>query len=108
MHHFLTDNNKAQAYYLIHCSMLYVCNSVCLRGIGGVAVKVWGLVLEVSPLSDLLTAACPWLGVWLCLMMQPHNLPFDQALLIKAKHTPKVPLTVQVHWLAYSNQFYTL
>ncbi|XP_064613763.1 TATA-binding protein-associated factor 172-like [Liolophura sinensis] len=51
-----------------------------------VTEKVWAKLLEVVPLSHLVPAACLWLGVWLCLVMQPARLPYDPSYLIEAKH----------------------
>ena len=52
--------------------------------------EVWGVILECVTPEVLAQASVPWLGVWLCLLMQPHNLPFDQNLLIQAEHVVKV------------------
>ncbi|ESO84153.1 hypothetical protein LOTGIDRAFT_155478 [Lottia gigantea] len=48
--------------------------------------KVWTLLLERSPLDYLIAASMPWLGVWLCLLMQPSRTPFEPTYLIEAKH----------------------
>ncbi|XP_013387250.1 TATA-binding protein-associated factor 172-like [Lingula anatina] len=51
--------------------------------------QVWCSVLEKSPLDYLIAATSPFLGTWLCMMMQPSRLPFDQNFLIDAKHKDK-------------------
>ena len=52
--------------------------------------EVWGVILDCVSPEVLAQASVPWLGVWLCLLMQPHNLPFDQNLLIQAEHVVRV------------------
>ena len=37
-----------------------------------------------------MSAASPWVGVWMSLMMQPMSIPFDSTLLIEPQCTPKV------------------
>ncbi|XP_046551692.1 LOW QUALITY PROTEIN: TATA-binding protein-associated factor 172-like [Haliotis rubra] len=48
--------------------------------------KVWSQLLRCAPLDYLVAAVMPWLGVWLCLLMQPASIPFDPQYLIEAKH----------------------
>lgn len=52
--------------------------------------KVWNLLLLKAPLEYLVGNSLPWLGVWLCLCMQPSKLPFDSSYLIEAKHRGRV------------------
>ncbi|XP_061168195.1 TATA-binding protein-associated factor 172-like [Saccostrea echinata] len=48
--------------------------------------RVWTQLLFKAPLEYLVGNSLPWLGVWLCLCMQPSKLPFDSSYLIEAKH----------------------
>ncbi|XP_074093959.1 histone acetyltransferase 1 [Cotesia typhae] len=47
-----------------------------------VAEKVWENLVTYSDLELLLHAACPCVSTWLCLAMQPDNVPFNSGLLI--------------------------
>ncbi|XP_008559324.1 TATA-binding protein-associated factor 172 [Microplitis demolitor] len=47
-----------------------------------VAEKVWENLVVHSDLELLLHAACPLISTWLCLAMQPDNVPFNSLLLI--------------------------
>lgn len=38
----------------------------------------------------MVAAACPWMGAWLCLMMQPSHLPLDSNMLLEIKAKSKV------------------
>lgn len=58
---------------------------------------MWAKLLEVVPLSYLVPAACLWLGVWLCLVMQPARLPYDPSYLIEAKHRGRVSSTLETY-----------
>ncbi|KAK7113585.1 hypothetical protein V1264_012846 [Littorina saxatilis] len=51
--------------------------------------RVWGALMQAVHPSYLVAAATPWLGVWLCLLMQPAKIPYDAAYLIEAKHRTK-------------------
>ncbi|GAB6025941.1 btaf1 RNA polymerase II, B-TFIID transcription factor-associated, 170kDa [Chamberlinius hualienensis] len=51
---------------------------------------VWSSVLSSSPLEALLTSACPFIGSWLCLAMQPSKFPIDRNFLLEAKHKIKI------------------
>ena len=55
--------------------------------------QVWGALMQAVPPVYLVAAATPWLGVWLCLLMQPAKMPYDAAYLIEAKHRVKVSPT---------------
>ncbi|XP_050390117.1 TATA-binding protein-associated factor 172 [Patella vulgata] len=48
--------------------------------------KVWSVLLEKAQLDYLIVASVPWLGVWLCLLMQPSRTPFEPTYLLEAKH----------------------
>ncbi|XP_070579939.1 TATA-binding protein-associated factor 172-like [Ptychodera flava] len=51
--------------------------------------KVWSTLLAKAHIDYLIAAACPWISAWLCLIMQPANLPIDPHMLIEAKHKTK-------------------
>lgn len=53
-----------------------------LKEIQLLAEKVWINLLQNSPLSQLLLAACPYVTTWLCLTMQPAKVAFDNSALI--------------------------
>ena len=57
---------------------------------------VWGALLTALPPAYLVAAATPWLGVWICLLMQPPKLPYDTAYLIEAKHRVKVTMIINI------------
>ena len=52
--------------------------------------RVWGRVLTQAPPLALVTAATPYMGVWLCLAMQPSKLPYDNSYIVEAKHPGRV------------------
>ncbi|KAH0623625.1 hypothetical protein JD844_006574, partial [Phrynosoma platyrhinos] len=47
--------------------------------------KVWLELLNKATLQYVVAAACPWMGAWLCLMMQPSHLPIDLNMLLEVK-----------------------
>ncbi|XP_069756550.1 TATA-binding protein-associated factor 172 isoform X2 [Narcine bancroftii] len=51
--------------------------------------KVWLELLNKAPLQYVVAAACPWMGAWLCLMMQPSHLPIDSNMLLEIKGKSK-------------------
>uniref|UniRef100_A0A7M4FCU0 B-TFIID TATA-box binding protein associated factor 1 n=1 Tax=Crocodylus porosus TaxID=8502 RepID=A0A7M4FCU0_CROPO len=51
--------------------------------------KVWLELLNKAPIQYLVAAACPWMGAWLCLMMQPSHLPIDLNMLLEVKARSK-------------------
>ncbi|XP_051883424.1 TATA-binding protein-associated factor 172 isoform X1 [Pristis pectinata] len=51
--------------------------------------KVWLELLNKAPLQYVVAAACPWMGAWLCLMMQPSHLPIDSNMLLEIKAKSK-------------------
>ncbi|XP_041362673.1 TATA-binding protein-associated factor 172-like isoform X2 [Gigantopelta aegis] len=59
--------------------------------------KVWAQLLERTPLDYLIGASLPWLGVWLCLLMQPARVPYDPSYLIEAKHRVRDISTPKSH-----------
>lgn len=50
-----------------------------------VIFQTWCGVLQRAPQEAVAAAACPWLNVWLCLMMQPARVPIDCSLIVTAK-----------------------
>ncbi|KAK7502412.1 hypothetical protein BaRGS_00006365 [Batillaria attramentaria] len=57
----------------------------------GLVEQVWGAVLQAVAPEYLVAAATPWLGVWLCLLMQPAKMAYDPTYLIEAKHRENTP-----------------
>uniref|UniRef100_A0A7M4F9D6 B-TFIID TATA-box binding protein associated factor 1 n=1 Tax=Crocodylus porosus TaxID=8502 RepID=A0A7M4F9D6_CROPO len=51
--------------------------------------QVWLELLNKAPIQYLVAAACPWMGAWLCLMMQPSHLPIDLNMLLEVKARSK-------------------
>uniref|UniRef100_A0A670YLS6 B-TFIID TATA-box binding protein associated factor 1 n=1 Tax=Pseudonaja textilis TaxID=8673 RepID=A0A670YLS6_PSETE len=47
--------------------------------------QVWLELLSKASLQYVVAAACPWMGAWLCLMMQPSHLPIDLNMLLEVK-----------------------
>ncbi|XP_016085602.1 TATA-binding protein-associated factor 172-like [Sinocyclocheilus grahami] len=47
--------------------------------------KVWGELLRQSPQQYVVAASCPWMGAWLCLMMQASHIPIDPNMLLEVK-----------------------
>ncbi|ELW66703.1 TATA-binding protein-associated factor 172, partial [Tupaia chinensis] len=52
--------------------------------------KVWMELLNKASVQYVVAAACPWMGAWLCLMMQPSHLPIDLNMLLEVKARAKV------------------
>lgn len=52
--------------------------------------KVWLELLNKASVQYVVAAACPWMGAWLCLMMQPSHLPIDLNMLLEVKTRSKV------------------
>lgn len=50
--------------------------------------KVWKELAKTS-VQYVVAAACPWMGAWLCLMMQPSHLPIDLNMLLEVKARTK-------------------
>lgn len=53
-------------------------------------VKVWGELLRQAPQQYVVAASCPWMGAWLCLMMQAPHIPIDLNMLLEVKARSKV------------------
>ncbi|MGH0155648.1 UNVERIFIED_CONTAM: hypothetical protein FKN15_033634 [Acipenser sinensis] len=53
------------------------------------AIKVWTELIRQAPLQYVVAAACPWMGAWLCLMMQPSRMPIDLNMLLEVKAKSK-------------------
>uniref|UniRef100_A0ABI7X4X6 B-TFIID TATA-box binding protein associated factor 1 n=1 Tax=Felis catus TaxID=9685 RepID=A0ABI7X4X6_FELCA len=51
--------------------------------------KVWMELLSKASVHYVVAAACPWMGAWLCLMMQPSHLPIDLNMLLEVKARAK-------------------
>ncbi|KAK2711660.1 hypothetical protein QYM36_012696 [Artemia franciscana] len=45
------------------------------------SLKLWNLVLKNLPLRDVLNSCCCCVSQWICLLMQPFRVPFDNAVL---------------------------
>lgn len=43
-----------------------------------------------APQQYVVAASCPWMGAWLCLMMQPSHIPIDVNMLLEVKARSKV------------------
>ncbi|XP_040325230.1 TATA-binding protein-associated factor 172-like [Herpailurus yagouaroundi] len=46
-------------------------------------------LLSKASVHYVVAAACPWMGAWLCLMMQPSHLPIDLNMLLEVKARAK-------------------
>ncbi|CAN8008171.1 unnamed protein product, partial [Ixodes pacificus] len=57
--------------------------------------QVWSQLVSTAPLGPLLTAACPCLGSWLCLLMHPAHLQVDLVALQWLVLPPKVKVRPQ-------------
>uniref|UniRef100_A0A671LNL0 TATA-binding protein-associated factor 172-like n=1 Tax=Sinocyclocheilus anshuiensis TaxID=1608454 RepID=A0A671LNL0_9TELE len=49
------------------------------------ADQVWGELLQQAPQQYVVAASCPWMGAWLCLMMQASHIPIDPNMLLEVK-----------------------
>ncbi|XP_037638509.1 TATA-binding protein-associated factor 172 isoform X1 [Sebastes umbrosus] len=47
--------------------------------------KVWMELLSQTPQQYVVAASCPWMGAWLCLMMQASHIPIDLNMLLEVK-----------------------
>lgn len=52
-------------------------------------------LLSKASVQYVVAAACPWMGAWLCLMMQPSHLPIDLNMLLEVKARAKVSVEGQ-------------
>lgn len=43
-----------------------------------------------APQQYVVAASCPWMGAWLCLMMQASHIPIDLNMLLEVKARCKV------------------
>ncbi|CAN8030729.1 unnamed protein product, partial [Ixodes persulcatus] len=57
--------------------------------------QVWSQLVSTAPLGPLLTAACPCLGSWLCLLMHPAHLQVDVVALQWLVLPPKIKVRPQ-------------
>ncbi|XP_018414179.1 PREDICTED: TATA-binding protein-associated factor 172 [Nanorana parkeri] len=51
--------------------------------------KLWQELVTKASVQYVVAAACPWMGAWLCLMMQPAHLPIDINMLLEVKPKSK-------------------
>uniref|UniRef100_A0A8B9GYI2 B-TFIID TATA-box binding protein associated factor 1 n=1 Tax=Astyanax mexicanus TaxID=7994 RepID=A0A8B9GYI2_ASTMX len=51
--------------------------------------KVWGELLRQAPQQYVVAASCPWMGAWICLMMQASHIPIDLNMLLEVKARSK-------------------
>lgn len=51
--------------------------------------KVWMELLSQAPHQYVVAASCPWMGAWLCLMMQASHIPIDLNMLLEIKARSK-------------------
>ncbi|KAM6916245.1 TATA-binding protein-associated factor 172 [Xenentodon cancila] len=51
--------------------------------------KVWMELLSQAPHQYVVAASCPWMGAWLCLMMQASHIPIDLNMLLEVKARSK-------------------
>ncbi|XP_029963411.1 TATA-binding protein-associated factor 172-like isoform X1 [Salarias fasciatus] len=51
--------------------------------------KVWMALLSQAPQQYVVAASCPWMGAWLCLMMQASRIPIDPNMLLEVKARSK-------------------
>ncbi|XP_072281164.1 TATA-binding protein-associated factor 172 isoform X2 [Pyxicephalus adspersus] len=51
--------------------------------------KLWQELITKASVQYVVAAACPWMGAWLCLMMQPAHLPIDLNMLLEVKPKSK-------------------
>ncbi|XP_066534947.1 TATA-binding protein-associated factor 172 isoform X2 [Hoplias malabaricus] len=51
--------------------------------------KVWGELLRQAHHQYVVAASCPWMGAWLCLMMQAPHIPIDLNMLLEVKARSK-------------------
>uniref|UniRef100_A0A8C3AU39 B-TFIID TATA-box binding protein associated factor 1 n=1 Tax=Cyclopterus lumpus TaxID=8103 RepID=A0A8C3AU39_CYCLU len=49
------------------------------------ADEVWMELLSQAPQQYVVAASCPWMGAWLCLMMQASQIPIDINMLVEVK-----------------------
>lgn len=73
-------------------ALRHIFQCVLIEHIGAiqdVAERVWENLVVHSDLELLLHAACPHVSTWLCLVMQPENVPFNPNLLMTVVSTAK-------------------
>lgn len=58
-------------------------------------VQVWMELLSQAPQQYVVAASCPWMGAWLCLMMQASHIPIDLNMLLEVKARSKVTLSLR-------------
>lgn len=60
-------------------------------------VQVWMELLSQAPQQYVVAASCPWMGAWLCLMMQASHIPIDLNMLLEVKARSKVVYFIFIH-----------
>lgn len=53
-------------------------------------------LLSQAPQQYVVAASCPWMGAWLCLMMQASHIPIDLNMLLEVKARSKVVLFIRI------------
>ncbi|KAI3362605.1 hypothetical protein L3Q82_001692 [Scortum barcoo] len=59
--------------------------------------KVWMELLSQAPQQYVVAASCPWMGAWLCLMMQASHIPIDLNMLLEVKARAKDKAGAKAH-----------
>lgn len=54
-------------------------------------------LLSQAPQQYVVAASCPWMGAWLCLMMQASHIPIDLNMLLEVKARSKVVYFIFIH-----------
>lgn len=64
-----------------------------MEDIQSLAAEVWSNIVRNSNLDILLPAVCPLVSCWMCLVMQPAKLAFEQSLMVNvtSKDTGSMP-----------------
>lgn len=56
---------------------------------------MWEELLKQALPQYVVAASCPWMGAWLCLMMQASHIPIDLNMLLEVKARSKVRVEPQ-------------
>ncbi len=59
--------------------------------------------MRQAPQQYVVAASCPWMGAWLCLMMQASHIPIDPNMLLEVKARLKVRVEVKIFTCTYIN-----
>lgn len=63
-------------------------------------------LLSKASVQYVVAAACPWMGAWLCLMMQPSHLPIDLNMLLEVKARAKVSVEEHNVFVCSTHNYY--